>query len=35
MLNLERRLTTLIVVLAGMIFAPYAFADDADAFVGS
>ena len=37
MLNLERgsRLTTLIVVLAGMIFAPYAFADDADAFVGT
>jgi len=30
MLNLERgsRLTTLIVVLAGLIFAPYAFADD-------
>ncbi len=37
MLNLERgsRLTTLIVVLAGMIFAPNAFADDADAFVGT
>ena len=37
MLNLERRrrLTTLIVVLAGMIFAPCAFADDADAFVGT
>ncbi len=32
MLNLERgiRLTTLIVVLAGLIFAPYAFADDED-----
>jgi hypothetical protein len=37
MLNLERgsRLTTLIVVLAGMIIAPHAFADDADAFVGT
>ncbi len=35
MLNLERRLTTLIVVLAGMMFAPCAFADDADAFVGT
>ncbi len=37
MLNLERgsRLPTLIVVLAGMIFAPCAFADDADAFVGT
>ena len=37
MLNLERgsRLTTLIVVLAGMIFAPCAFADDADAIVGT
>jgi len=35
MLNLERRLTTLIVVLAGIIFAPCAFADDADAFVGT
>ncbi len=32
MLSLERgsRLTTLIVVLAGLIFAPYAFADDED-----
>jgi hypothetical protein len=32
MMNLERgsRLTTLIVVLAGLIFAPIAFADDAD-----
>jgi len=35
MLNVERRLTTLIVVLAGMMFAPCAFADDADAFVGT
>ncbi len=37
MLNLERgsHLTTLLVVLAGMIFAPCAFADDADAFVGT
>lgn len=32
MLNIERggRLTTLIMVLAGLIFAPYAFADDKD-----
>ncbi len=32
LLNLERgsRLTALIVVLAGLIFAPYAFADDED-----
>ncbi len=37
MLNLERgsRLTTLIVVLAGMIFAPCAVAEDTDAFVGT
>ncbi len=37
MLNLERgsRLTTLIVVLTGMIFTRCAFADDADAFVGT
>ena len=32
MLNLERgsRLSTLIVVVAGLVFAPFAFADDAD-----
>ena len=32
MLNIERssRVTTLIVVLSGLIFAPYAFADDRD-----